>query len=173
MLVTAFDHFATQAFDLSVVDYVLKPIDPERLARAIDRLDQLVGGARVGAAPTEEFWVPNRGGMTRVAAAAIRRIDAERDYVRLSVDSRSFLLREPLSAIAARLDPARFVRIHRSTILRADTITGLRHLGAGAWAAVDDAGQANRIGRSFLATVRDQLGCPGGRSDEASLVAGA
>ena len=159
VLVTAFDHFATQAFDLSVVDYVLKPLEPARFTRAIDRVDQLAAGTPSVLPSTDSFWVPSRGGMVRIAAEAIRRIDAERDYVRLSVDERSFLLREPISAIEARIDPALFVRIHRSAIVRAGTIKGLRHLGAGAWAAVDDAGVASRIGRSYLARVRDQLGC--------------
>ena len=159
VLVTAYDHFATQAFDLSVVDYVLKPLDPERLDRAIDRLDQLVAGAVAEPAPSEDLWVPSRGGMVRIAAAMIRRIDAERDYVRLTVPGRSYLLRETISALESRLDSKRFVRIHRSSILRADTIAGLRHLGAGAWAVVDETGQPSRIGRSFLARVREQLGC--------------
>jgi two-component system, LytTR family, response regulator AlgR len=161
VLVTAFDHFATQAFDLAVVDYVLKPLEPARFRRAVDRVDQLVGSAPSTPPPADSFWVPSRGGMVRIDADAIRRIDAERDYVRLSVSGRSFLLREPISAIEARLDPSRFVRIHRSAILRADTIVGLRHLGAGAWAAMDEAGQASRIGRSFLARVRERLGCTG------------
>lgn len=158
VFVTAFDHFATQAFDLSVVDYVLKPLVPARLDRAVERLTTLLLDRQCNVEPADEFWVPNRGGMSRIPAASIRRVDAERDYVRLGVSDRSYLLREPISAIEERLDPSAFVRIHRSTILRNDTVTGLRHLGAGAWAAVDATGRENRIGRSYLARVRDRLG---------------
>ncbi len=158
VFVTAFDHFATQAYDLSVVDYVLKPLDPKRLGRAVERIAERLAERQTPAA-AEEFWVPSRGGMARIAPSSIRRIDAERDYVRLVVGERSYLLREPISAIEARLDQGSFLRIHRSTILRIDTITGLQHLGAGAWAALDDTGQVNRIGRSYLARVREQLGC--------------
>ena len=157
VFVTAFDHFATQAYDLSVVDYVLKPLDPKRLDRAIERIAERLVEQR-SATAAEQFWVPSRGGMARIEASSIRRVDAERDYVRLIVGDRSYLLREPMSAIEARLDHTLFVRIHRSTILRRDTIAGLQHLGAGAWAALDGAGQANRIGRSYLARVRGQLG---------------
>ena len=159
VFVTAFDHFATQAFDLSVVDYVLKPLDRVRLDRAIERVDLLVSKRDTDAPAAQEFWVPSRGSMVRLAASSIRRVDAERDYVRLTTDERSYLLREPISAIEARLDPALFVRIHRSAMLRNDTIKELRHTGGGVWAAIDEAGQPTRIGRSYLARLREQLRC--------------
>jgi two-component system response regulator AlgR len=155
IFVTAYDHFATEAFDLSVVDYILKPLEPERLERAIERAAQLLA-ARGQAA--QDFWVPHGGSIVRIAAAAIRRIDAERDYVRLSVEQRSYLLREPLSAIEARLAPELFLRVHRSTIVRLDCIRALRHLGAGAWEVVDQDGRQARVGRSYLARVKAQLG---------------
>lgn len=158
VFVTAFDHFATQAYDLSVVDYVLKPLDPKRLDRAIERIAERLSESQPSTA-ADEFWVPSRGGMARIASSSIRRVDAERDYVRILAHERSYLLRETISAIEARLDHTRFVRIHRSTILRSDTISGLRHLGAGAWAALDETGQASRIGQKYLARVREQLGC--------------
>jgi len=163
VFVTAYDHFATEAFDLAVVDYVLKPVEAARLARAIERIASQLAIRRADAAPdgsVEEFWAPSRGGMVRVPVSAIRRIDAERDYVRLGVESTSYLLRQPISAIESRLDPNRFLRVHRSTIVRMDCIGELRHLGSGAWAVVDAGGRAARIGRSYLARVRAQLGLP-------------
>ena len=161
IFVTAYDHFATEAFDLSVVDYILKPLEPERLERAIERAAQLLAeraaaGGRGQA--MQDFWVPHGGSIVRVAAAAIKRIDAERDYVRLSVEQRSYLLREPLSAIEARLASELFLRVHRSTIVRLDCIRELRHLGAGAWEVVDQDGRQARVGRSYLARVKAQLG---------------
>ena len=165
VLVTAYDHFATEAFDLAVADYVLKPVEAARLTRAIQRIDTLVAARRAGEARpagTEDFWAPSRGGMVRVPVAAIRRVDAERDYVRLCVVAASYLVRRPISAIEARLDPRRFLRIHRSTIVRCDDIRELRHLGSGAWAVVDSAGREARIGRSYLPQVRVRLGAIGG-----------
>ena len=74
-----------------------------------------------------EFWVPYRSELLRIAAGDIDRIDAERDYVRLHVGqkdgtTRSYLLLQTVSGLEARLDPDRFIRLHRSTILRRDRI---------------------------------------------------
>jgi hypothetical protein len=79
----------------------------------------------------EEFWVPHRSELVRVAATDIDRIDAERDYVRLHVGQRSYLMLHTIQRLEDRLDPARFIRLHRSTIVRRDRIQGLRHDGLG------------------------------------------
>ena len=79
---TAFDQFAVAAFDVAAVDYLLKPVNPERLAKAVARVqekrrqhpaDELKAGW------TSEFWIPHRAEMIRVAATEIDRIEAERD----------------------------------------------------------------------------------------------
>jgi two-component system response regulator AlgR len=155
VFVTAYDHFATEAFDLVVVDYVLKPVDTVRLDRAIERVAALAPAHATG---ENEFWAPSRGGMVRVPVSAIRRIDAERDYIRLWVETTSYLLRQPISAIEARLDPSLFLRIHRSTLIRRDCIRELRRNGSNAWAVVDLDGRTAKIGRSYLAKVKLQLG---------------
>ncbi len=161
VLVTAFDHYATEAFDLCVVDYLLKPVEALRFERALERVGQILSArqATSGAeAAIEDFWAPHAGSIVRIPVATVQRIDAERDYVRLTVESRSYLLRAALSAVAARLDPALFVRVHRSTIMRADCVGQVRHLGAGAWEIVDRNGRPARVGRSYLADVKARLG---------------
>ncbi|QMW23511.1 LytR/AlgR family response regulator transcription factor [Sandaracinobacteroides saxicola] len=153
IFVTAFDGYAVAAFDTDAVDYVQKPVSPERLARAFDR----VRAHRANTAPadpwTREFWVPVRGELVRLAARAIERIEADRDYMRLIAQGRSYLLHTTATELEARLDPADFIRIHRSVILRRDTILSLRHDGAGIWSAVTANG-AWRIGRSYLKSVQ-------------------
>jgi len=94
----------------------------------------------------------------RIAAADIDRIDAERDYMRLHVGQRSFLLHQTIAALEARLDPARFIRLHRSTIVRRDRIAGLRHDGFGVWCADLTNGESVRIGRTFLADAKAMAG---------------
>ncbi|MES2127466.1 MAG: LytTR family DNA-binding domain-containing protein [Pseudomonadota bacterium] len=161
VLVTAFDNYATEAFDLGVVDYLLKPVETMRFERAIDRVGQILSARRSAPgpdAPIEDFWAPHAGSIVRIPVATVQRIDAERDYVRLSVENRSYLLRAALSAIATRLDPALFLRVHRSTIVRADWIVHFRHLGAGAWEIIDRNGRPTRVGRSYLADVKARLG---------------
>jgi len=166
VFVTAYDHFAAEAFDLAVVDYVLKPVERGRFGRAIDRVAALVGARGGGIAADnglDGFWAPYRGSLVRVPLAAIDSVEAEGDYVRLRTASASYLMRQSMAAMADRLPPDRFTRIHRSTIVRRDRVVQFRHLGGGAWAAVDPAGQVFRIGRSYLAGVRQLLGMPPAR----------
>ena len=158
---TAFDQHAVAAFDLAAVDYVLKPVSPERLKRAVARV--VDHRARRSAGPiepsrwTEQFWVPHRGEMVRVDAEDIERIDAERDYMRLSFNGRSMLLHQTISELERRLDPARFIRLHRSTIVRRDRVAKLRHDGAGTWHAELKDGSLVRIGRTYQASAKAMM----------------
>ena len=164
VFVTAHDHFAVEAFDLDAVDYVLKPVAQDRLERAIERAlsrRRAPATSREGKSEwIEEFWVPHRSELIRIAAADLERIDAERDYVRLHVGQkdggggRSYLMLHTIAGLEARLDPDRFIRLHRSTIVRRDRITGLRHDGLGVWSAELADGTALRIGRTYLARAK-------------------
>lgn len=164
IFVTAHEDFAVEAFDLEAVDYVLKPVDTERLARAVARAIARRGHT-VSAATEwlEEFWVPHRSELLRIEANQVERIDAERDYVRLYVGSsdgqpHSYLLLQTIAGLEARLDPGRFIRIHRSTILRRDCIRGLRHEGLGVWSVELVDGEMLRIGRTYLHRVKAMAG---------------
>jgi two-component system response regulator AlgR len=165
VFVTAFDQFAVAAFDAAAVDYLLKPVAPERLEKAVARVaERLRLAAETPAAAStadtgqpryaREFWVPNRGELTRVAVDDIDRIEAERDYMRLHAGNRSWLIHETIGALEARLDPARFIRLHRSTIVQRDRIRRLAHDGQGNWTAEVAGGQQLRIGRTYLSSVR-------------------
>lgn len=159
IFVTAHENFAVEAFDLDAVDYVLKPVTPDRLERAVARAMARRGErAEQGGDWLTEFWVPYRSELLRIAAADVDRIDAERDYVRLHVGDRSYLLLQTVTGLEARLDPQRFIRLHRSTILRRDRITGLRHDGLGVWSAELADGAAVRIGRTYLAKAKAMAG---------------
>lgn len=156
IFVTAFDSFAVEAFNLAALDYLLKPVAPDRLTRAFERVVERRGAAEPAAAgaPTgdyvTEFWVPHRAELIRIAAEDIDRIDAERDYMRLHIGQRSYLLHQTISALEARLDPNRFIRLHRSTIVRRDRIKALKHDGSGVWFADLGDGEEVRIGRTYL-----------------------
>jgi two-component system response regulator AlgR len=159
IFVTAHENFAVEAFDLEAVDYVLKPVAAERLERAIDRaIARAERGHSEGGEWLTEFWVPHRSELLRIDAAQVERIDAERDYVRLHVADRSYLLLQTIAGLEGRLDPARFLRIHRSTILRRDRIRGLRHEGLGVWSVELEGGEALRIGRTYLRKVKAMAG---------------
>lgn len=168
IFVTAFDNFAVEAFDLDVIDYMLKPVAADRLSRAIARAvagRQEASGDAVSSTiePSDsafatEFWVSHRSELIRIAAPDIERVEAERDYMRLHTGGRSYLLHQTISTLEQRLDPAKFQRIHRSHIVRRDLITGLRHEGGGVWHAILDDGQSMRIGRKYLADVKKLAG---------------
>lgn len=164
VLVTAYDNFAVEAFDLDIVDYVLKPVSNDRLGRAIARAQSERTAPQVQQQPgssgdyATEFWVSHRAELIRVAAMDIERIEAERDYMRLHTGGRSYLLHQTISALEQRLDPALFQRIHRSHIIRRDLITGLRHEGGGVWHALLGGDQSMRIGRKYLADVKRLAG---------------
>lgn len=150
ILLTAHDRFAVRAFALNAVDYLLKPVDDERFAGALDRARQLLAwrreapvdradaqaadAAHVGArAPAASAWLSRfavRVGRRAVFvdAADVEWIEADGDYATLHVGGRVHLLRESLHRLAGRLDPARFVRVHRSTIVRVDRVAELQPL---------------------------------------------
>jgi two-component system response regulator AlgR len=162
IFVTAFDSFAVEAFDLAAADYVLKPVETERLARAIARVRER-GKARPAAVAAvspyaQEFWVPYRSELRRIATASIERIEAERDYMRLHIGTTSYLLHQTITALEERLDPDMFIRLHRSHLVRRDHIAGLRHDGGGVWLAALKCGTEIRIGRTHLPAVKRLAG---------------
>lgn len=159
IFVTAHDDFAVDAFDIEAVDYVLKPVAAERLERAVERA--LVRREKQPSLVQQwlsEFWVPHRSELLRIEAGDVHRIDAERDYVRLHVGEISYLMLQTIAGLEKRLDPDAFIRIHRSTILRRDSIRGLRHEGLGVWCVELDGGEALRIGRTYLKQVKGMAG---------------
>jgi two-component system response regulator AlgR len=161
IFVTAHEDFAVEAFDLEAVDYVLKPVAAERLERAIERALARASRQESGAPKRQwlgEFWVPHRSELLRIAADAVQRIDAERDYVRLFAGDRTYLLLQTIAGLEEKLDPEQFIRIHRSTILRRDFILGLRHEGLGVWCAELADGETLRIGRTYLRKVKAMTG---------------
>lgn len=162
IFVTAFDSFAVEAFNLAALDYLLKPVAPDRLKRAFERVVERRGQAETGGGPSNrfvhEFWVPHRAELIRIAADDIDRIDAERDYMRLHIGQRSYLLHQTISALEERLDPDKFIRLHRSTIVRRDRIKALKHDGSGVWSADLGDGEEVRIGRTYLDAAKAMAG---------------
>ena len=162
IFVTAFDNFAVAAFDVDAVDYLMKPVLPDRLTRALDRARDHPRRAPAAASPppqfVEEFWVPELHGLVRIGADQIERITAERDYMRLHVGARSWLIHRTIAKLEDELDPAKFIRVHRSVILRRDQIVGLTRDEGGHWNARIASGGEQRIGRSYAESVRRLAG---------------
>ncbi len=156
IFVTAFDRFAVAAFGVNAAGYLLKPVDPELLARTVSRI--AAAPAPAAPSPPNVFWIPHRGALVRAEADEVEWIAAEGDYARLHIGARSYLLSERLQALEARLDPRRFSRLHRSAIVQLRRVVELRHVGSGAWAATLASGRTLPVGRTHLVTLRQALG---------------
>lgn len=160
IFVTAFDQFAVAAFEVEAVDYLMKPVEPGRLQRALDRarayLSQRSGQQHAGKNSQwlEEFWASDLSGLVRIAAQDVDRVSAERDYMRLHVGRRSWLIHHSMAALEEGLNPELFVRLHRSAIVRRDFITGFTRNQSGRWIARLADGEEQPVGRLYSDRVR-------------------
>ncbi len=163
VFVTAFDQFAVAAFEVEAVDYLMKPVDPARLQRALDRTHAYLRTRAEGKTkPTsrwlEEFWASDLTGLVRIAARDVDRVSAERDYMRLHVGRRSWLIHHSMTALEEGLNPDLFVRLHRSAIVRRDFITGFTRNASGRWIARLADGGEQPVGRLYADRVRTMAG---------------
>lgn len=166
VFVTAFDQFAVSAFEVEAVDYLVKPVDPQRLERALGRarehLARRNGEVTEATAPVgshlDEFWASDLSGLVRIRAIDIDRVSAERDYMRLHVGTRSWLIHHSMAALEEGLDPHTFVRLHRSAIVRRDFISGFQRNASGRWIARLADGTEQPVGRLYADCVREIAG---------------
>jgi len=149
IFVTAYDHHALDAFDVAAVDYLLKPVAAERLQRAIARLREPRRATAPERTQSDQLWVPYRSEMIRVPTDSIDRVEAERDYMRLHVGARSYLIHMTIAELEQRLDPAKFLRVHRSAIARIDRIARAGRDATGTWFVELADGHRLRVGRTY------------------------
>jgi DNA-binding LytR/AlgR family response regulator len=127
VFVTAHEHHAVDAFELHAVDYLLKPVRDARLAEAVRRVVDSVGGAEPAPVPDDETIAVELGGVTRfVNRSEIRYVEAQGDYARLHTGTGSHLVRIPLTTLEERWRDAGFIRIHRSLLVSIDHISETR-----------------------------------------------
>jgi len=166
VFVTAYSDHAVQAFDARAVDYLVKPVAPERLHESVQRVRRQMS-AHADAAPAaqdghasypERLAVPDGLRVRIVAVRDIECVLAQGNYVELKIGGRSLLLRETMVGIHARLDPRSFVRIHRSRIVRIDMIEQIEPYGAGQYVVRMRDGTRFTSGRSYRGELRRALG---------------
>lgn len=127
VFVTAHAGYAVDAFAVEAFDYLLKPVDPERLARVLDRLRERSGESAV---PAERIPVVAAGGTELLAVDEVHYVQADGDYARVHTYDRTLLCTTSLRELEERLPPARFMRIHRSYLVNVEKVAAVRRTGS-------------------------------------------
>ena len=171
IFVTAFDQYALKAFDVHALDYLLKPFDDERFghalrraktqieAREINRLSKRLlallderESQRVRSAHRHDYltrlMIKVSGRVVLLKVDDVDFIEADGNYAKLHVGRKAHLLREKMNDLEHRLDPARFVRIHRSVIVNLDRIKEMHPHFNGDYIVVLDDGRQLRLSRT-------------------------
>jgi two-component system LytT family response regulator len=172
IFVTAYDEHALRAFEVNAVDYLLKPYDDVRFSAALQRakeevrrrqldrvnarlsqlLDYLQQSSAANATtenPGERILIKSSGEIFFLKAEEVDWIEAEGDYMKFHVRGRAHLMRETMARLEARLDPKRFIRIHRSTIVNIDRLQKLSPSFAGEYAVVLHDGTRLKLSRGY------------------------
>lgn len=181
IFVTAYDHYAPKAFDLAAVDYLVKPFDDERFEQAFRRARRMIELQEVGrlsehllallqgtqreAAPgsatsnyLQRIPVESRGQVRVVAVEQIEYITASGPYAELHVGEKTYVIRERMQSLEEQLDPARFFRIHRSSIIRLDQIDTLLRDPGGDYAVRLKSGTKLDVSRNRVEQLEKWMG---------------
>ena len=178
VFITAYDRHAVQAFELDAADYVLKPVDEARFRQTLDRVrrqhrqgrlastaarfDEMVERLRSGSAPeparyAERLVVQVAGTLRVIPLDAVHWIEADDNYARVHTAAGAPLLRETLKSLESRLDPARFLRVHRSAIVRIDLVRELKPQPSGDYQLRLDGGARVPMSRGYRDAVLARL----------------
>lgn len=165
IFVTAYDQFALEAFRLHAVDYLTKPIDPERFSESMDRVRELLGkpdrnalDRRIQAmiemherrqSVRPHLVVRENERYLLVPTTEIHCLEATGNYVRLHCERANHILRGTLSAVEARLDPQRFLRIHRSWIVNLEQVREAQPWTKGGWILLTRSGLKVPVGQQY------------------------
>lgn len=170
IFVSAFDQYALRAFTVHALDYVLKPVEADRLAEAMDHarvriaerkstgLDALLRDLKRDRPYLSRVPVRTDGRVRVINLDEVDWIGAADNYVALHCGAREFLVRDTIARIEQRLDPAHFVRIHRSTIVRIDRISELLPDLHGDFQVRLKNGTALALSRTFRSAIEERFG---------------
>jgi two-component system LytT family response regulator len=174
IFVTAHDRYALKAFEVHALDYLLKPFDRARFAAALERakaqlrqgsaqavherLQELLQNVQGGKPGAQRLVVKSGGRIYFVRIDDIDWIEAAGNYVRLHIGKADHLLRESMAALQKKLDAARFVRIHRSTIVNLERIRELQPAFHGDFAVILRDGTELALSRGCRDKLEEALG---------------
>ncbi|SDY50472.1 LytR/AlgR family response regulator transcription factor [Hymenobacter psychrophilus] len=174
IFVTAYDQYALEAFNAGAVDYLLKPYDRIRFEQAVRRLLAQPAAPNAGlqnllehlAAPAGHnaptypvrLFVPHGIRLVAVPVASIRWAEAAGDYCTIHTNTGSELSNLGITALQERLDPQRFLRVHRSTLVALDAVLALERDGSGGYYATLEGDHTVRVSRTYAEVLRPLLG---------------
>jgi two-component system, LytTR family, response regulator len=175
IFVTAYDHYAVEAFEVNAADYLLKPFTPQRFRQALQRAKTRIRSGskgmaarvlavleRIASQPTYLNRIAVRGaaGTSFVDAKDVDWVKAAENYVELHVGPACHLVEATMAEIAKRLDPARFVRIHRSVIVNAERIRTVRPASHSEYLVTLASGIQLRSGRTYREAMQRLISNP-------------
>jgi two-component system LytT family response regulator len=172
IFVTAFDKYALRAFEVHALDYVLKPVEADRLGEALDHARRRIAEHRSATAGLADLLrdlkgdgayltrmpVRSEGKVKVIDLADVDWLSAADNYVTLHAAGREYLVRDALAALERRLDPLVFVRVHRSTIARIDRIAELMPDAHGDFTIRLKDGTRLDMSRTYRSTVEARFG---------------
>jgi two-component system LytT family response regulator len=174
IFVTAYDQYALKAFEAQALDYLLKPIDEKRFRRALTAAKSRIVAGKGWFSPEElvsrlelsgllrrpmaRLPVKSKGRIIFIRLDEIEWIEAEGNYLRLHLDGDSYLLRDTMTSIESKLDPERFMRIHRSAIVNVDRIADVQPWYTGEYVVRMKSGKELTLTRSYRESLRRLLG---------------
>jgi two-component system response regulator AlgR len=155
---TAHDRYAIDAFRLNATDYLLKPVKEELLREAVERVLEKRKMTASGPSKTGDhwLWVQDGEGAVQIRSADIGWIAADRDYMRLCMSDRNYLVHEAMQSLLQRLPGGLFIRIHRSAAVNRSFVRDIRRKGRRRFIVMKD-GTELTIGPSFVKAAMSAL----------------
>jgi two-component system, LytTR family, response regulator len=168
IFVTAYDEFAMKAFDVHAVDYLLKPVGRERFDAALERAKSRIGERPLvahelasAARPPQQFLerlvVKDGTRVTLIPVAKLDYVEAQDDYVALATHGAKHLKQQTIASVEAGLDPARFVRIHRSYLVNFERVARIEPYGKDSRLAILADGTRLPVSRAGYARLKALL----------------
>jgi two-component system LytT family response regulator len=160
VFVTAFADYAVPAFDNNAVDYLLKPVTRERFRTALSRVKSRMEVSLEPAVPRflQRIAVPAGEGIRFIKIQEVERFEAEENYIRIHVERKVYLLHATMNRLAESLDPGLFMRVHRSALVKIDSIREVHSLSStGEYMLTLASGAQVRTGRTYRDSLRALL----------------
>lgn len=167
VFVTALSEWAAEAFEIHAVDYILKPVQADRIAEAIGRVRRRMAEPKPPVSSNTSssahdyesnvFWVPKGKGKVRVPIEDIVRVEASKDYALIYTSNNTFIIRSTMKDLSKRFEGSSLMRVHRSTFLNLGTASKAEYIGRRISRLHTEDGAIVEISSRYAEIVQSQL----------------